>query len=75
VHLAGSPAAMTVRHASSRACDPADDIYLISARVARWTVLRASSSASKDAARLPREEVAMLRRQNPGPSWTGSTVR
>jgi putative transposase len=59
-----------------RPVTPADDIYLISARVARWTVLRASSSASKDAARPPREEVAMLRRQNPGPKldWVDRAV-
>jgi hypothetical protein len=55
-----SPAAMTVRQASSRACDPAlttSDLR----PPGQAMVPLASSSASKDAARPPREETAMLR--------------
>ena len=52
-------------------------LYLMFARLARWMVLLSRSAASsKDAELLVlRQEVAVLRRQSPGPSWTGPTVR
>jgi putative transposase len=51
-------------------------LYLIFIRLAGWRALLARSSASTDAELLVlRQEVAVLRRQNPGPSWTGPTVR
>ncbi len=41
-------------------------LYLIFVRLARWMVLLARSAASKDAELLVlRQEVAVLRRQNP----------
>jgi hypothetical protein len=71
----GSRATMTAGQALSRPVTPRMTSTLFSARLARWMVLQASSSAAKDAARPPREEVAVLRRHNFGPSWTGSAVR
>jgi hypothetical protein len=51
-------------------------LYLIFVRLTGWLALLARSSASKDAELLVlRQEVAVLRRQNPGRSWTGPTVR
>jgi putative transposase len=44
-------------------------------RLSGWMVLLARSAASKDAELLLRQEVAVLRRQHPGPSWTGPTGR
>ena len=43
-------------------------LYLVFVRLASWMALLARSSASKDAELLVlRQEVAVLRRQNPGP--------
>jgi len=51
-------------------------LYLMFAQLARWMLLLARSSASKDAGLLVlRPEVAVLRRQHPGRSWTGPTGR
>ena len=51
-------------------------LYLIFVRVCGWLVLLGRSSASKDAEMLVlRHEVAVLRRQIPGPGRTGPTAR
>jgi putative transposase len=52
-------------------------LYLMFVRLTGWLVLLAGSSASKDAELLVlRQEVAMLRRQNPNPklSWADRAV-
>ncbi|HUK70947.1 MAG TPA: hypothetical protein VLW50_19665, partial [Streptosporangiaceae bacterium] len=52
-------------------------LYLIFVRLAGWMALLARSSASKDAGLLVlRQEVAVLRRQNPGPKldWADRAV-
>jgi len=47
-------------------------LYLILIRMTGWMALLARSAASKDAELLVlRQEVAVLRRQDPGRSWTG----
>ena len=49
-------------------------LYLVFVRLIGWLALLARSAASKDAELLVlRQEVAVLRRQNPSPSWTGPT--
>jgi hypothetical protein len=49
-------------------------LYLIFARVCGWLVLLGRSSATKDVELLVlRHEVAVLRRANPRPDWTGPT--
>jgi hypothetical protein len=51
-------------------------LYLIFVRLCDWLVLIGRSSASKDAELLVlRHEVAVLRRNNPRPGWTGQTAR
>ncbi len=51
-------------------------LYLMFVHLADWMALLARSSASKDAELLTLcHEVAVLRRQNPGRSWTGRTGR
>jgi hypothetical protein len=51
-------------------------LYLMFVRLAGWMALLARSASSKDAELLVlRQEVAVLRRQNPRPSWTGPTGR
>jgi len=46
-------------------------LYLIFVRLTGWIALLARSAASKDAELLVlRQEVAVLRRQNPNRSWT-----
>jgi hypothetical protein len=51
-------------------------LYLIFVSLTGWMALLARSAASKDAELLVlRHEVAVLRRQNPGPGWTGPTGR
>ena len=52
-------------------------LYLVFLRLAGWIVLLARSSASKDAELLVlRQEVAVLRRQNPRPrlNWADRAV-
>ena len=52
-------------------------IYLVFLRLVGWRALLARSSASKDAKLLVlRQEVAVLRRQNPGPrlDWADRAV-
>jgi hypothetical protein len=52
-------------------------LYLMFVRLAEWMVLLARSSASKDAELLVlRQEVAVLRRQNPKPrlDWADHAV-
>jgi len=50
-------------------------LYLIFIRVCGWLVLLGRSSASKNAELLGlRHEVAVLRRTNPRPAWTGPTA-
>jgi putative transposase len=51
-------------------------LYLIFVRLCRWLVLLGRSRASKNTELLVlRHEVAVLRRINPGPGWTGPTAR
>jgi hypothetical protein len=51
-------------------------LYLMFVRLRRWMALLARSVASEDAGLLVlHHEVAVLRRQNPGPGWTGQTAR
>jgi hypothetical protein len=51
-------------------------LYLIFVRVCGWLVLLGRSSASENAGLLVlRHEVAVPRRPNPGPGWTGPTAR
>jgi putative transposase len=49
-------------------------LYLIVVRLTGWLALLARAAASKDAGLLVlRQEVAVLRRQNPSRGWTGPT--
>ncbi len=51
-------------------------LYPIFVRLTGWIALLARSAASKDAELLVlRQEVAVLRRQNRSPGWTGPTGR
>jgi hypothetical protein len=51
-------------------------LYLMLVRLCSWLVLLGRSSASKNAELLVlRHEVAVLRRSNPRPGWTGPTGR
>jgi putative transposase len=51
-------------------------LYLIFVRLSGWLVLLGRSSASKDVELLVlRHEVAVLRRANPRPGWTGPTAQ
>lgn len=50
--------------------------YLLSVRLTGWMALLARSAASKDAELLVlRQEVGVLRRQNPRPRLSGSRTR
>jgi putative transposase len=50
-------------------------LYLIFIRICGWLVLLSRSHASKNAELLVlRHEVAVLRRTNRGPRWTGPTA-
>jgi hypothetical protein len=51
-------------------------VYLIFFQLVNLLLLLGRSSASKDVERLVlRHEVAVLRRANPKPAWTGRTER
>jgi hypothetical protein len=70
---AGSLAALVARLDASRACRPSGAL-LVLLRVAGWMALLERPSASQDAELLVlRQEVAVLRRQNPRPKldWAG----
>jgi putative transposase len=50
-------------------------LYLIFARLCSWLILLGRSAASKGAELLVlRHQVAVLRRANPRPGWTGPTA-
>jgi hypothetical protein len=69
------PAAAALRLATSSACDGAHVLFDV--RPPGWLVLLARSSASRDAELLVlRQEVAVLRRQNPRPKldWADRAV-
>jgi putative transposase len=49
-------------------------LYLIFSRILTWLTLLPHASSSKDIELLVlRHEVAILRRTNPKPAWTGPT--
>jgi putative transposase len=49
-------------------------LYLMFAQTCSWLILLSRSAASKDAELLvQRHEVAVLRRAQPRPGWTGLT--
>jgi putative transposase len=51
-------------------------LYLIFVRRCGWLILLGRSSASKEAELLVlRHQVAVLRRANPRPRWTGPTAQ